>query len=50
MNRGAILVRRRIPLPYDALEYATPERFDWYYNRRLLELIGNIRSADAEAA
>jgi hypothetical protein len=33
----------------DAVEYATLEWVDWYNNRRLLEPIGNIPPADAEA-
>ena len=34
----------------DAVEYATLEWVDWYNNRRLLEPIGNISPAEAEAA
>lgn len=34
----------------DAVEYATLEWVDWYNNRRLLEPIGNIPPAEAEAA
>lgn len=33
----------------DAVEYATLEWVDWYNSRRLLELIGNIPPAEAEA-
>lgn len=34
----------------DAVEYATLEWVDWYNNRWLLEPIGNIPPAEAEAA
>ena len=34
----------------EAVEYATLEWVDWYNNRRLLEPIGNIPPAEAEAA
>jgi len=34
----------------DAVEYATLEWVDWYNNRRLLEPIGNVPPAEAEAA
>jgi len=34
---------------FDALEYATLEWIDWFNNRRLLEPIGNIPPAEAEA-
>src|SRR3954462_6738963 len=33
----------------EAVEFATLEWVDWFNNRRLLELIGNIPSAEAEA-
>ena len=33
----------------DAVEYATLEWVDWFNNRRLLEAIGNIPPAEAEA-
>ena len=32
-----------------AVEFATLEWVDWFNNRRLLELIGNIPPAEAEA-
>ena len=35
---------------FDQVEYATLEWVDWYNNRRLLEPIGNIPPAEAEAA
>ena len=34
----------------EAVEYATLEWVDWFNNRRLLEPIGNILPAEAEAA
>lgn len=34
---------------FDAVEYATIEWVDWFNNRRLLEPIGNIPPAEAEA-
>ncbi len=35
---------------FEAVEYATLEWVDWYSNRRLLEPIGNLPPAEAEAA
>ena len=35
---------------FEAVEYATLEGVDWYNNRRLLEPIGSITSAEAVAA
>jgi putative transposase len=44
------LIRRRGPWrSLEAVEYATLEWVDWYNNRRLLEPIGNIPPAEAEA-
>ena len=34
---------------FDVVEYATLEWVDWFNNRRLLEPIGNIPPAEAEA-
>ena len=34
----------------EAIEYATLEWVDWFNNRRLLEPIGNMPPAEAEAA
>lgn len=34
---------------FEAVEYATLEWVDWFNNRRLLEPIGNIPPAEAEA-
>jgi putative transposase len=35
---------------FDAVEFATLEWVDWFNNRRLLEPIGNLPPAQAEAA
>jgi putative transposase len=44
------VIHRRGPWrSFDALEYATLEWVDWFNNRRLLEPIGNIPPAEAEA-
>ncbi|KPN65014.1 hypothetical protein AKJ29_06585 [Aliiroseovarius crassostreae] len=34
---------------FEAVEYATLEWVDWFNNRRLLEPVGNIPPAEAEA-
>lgn len=47
----AELIYRRGPWrSLEAVEYATLEWVDWFNNRRLLEPIGNIPPAEAEAA
>jgi putative transposase len=44
------VIRRRGPWrSLEAVEYATLEWVDWYNNRRLLEPIGNMPPAEAEA-
>ena len=44
------VIHRRGPWrSFDAVEYATLEWVDWFNNRRLLEPIGNIPPAEAEA-
>lgn len=46
----AEVIHRRGPWRrFDAVEYATFEWVDWFNNRRLLDLIGNIPPAEAEA-
>jgi len=46
----AEVIHRRGPWrSFEAVEYATLERVDWFNNRRLLEPIGNIPPAEAEA-
>jgi transposase InsO family protein len=34
---------------FEAVEYATLERVDWFNNRRIMEPIGNMPPAEAEA-
>ena len=44
------VIHRRGPWrSFDAVEYATLQWVDWFNNRRLLEPIGNIPPAEAEA-
>ncbi len=46
----AEVIHRRGPWrSFEAVEYATLEWVDWYNHRRLLEPIGNIPPAEAEA-
>jgi transposase InsO family protein len=46
----ADIIHRRGPWrSFEAVEYATLEWIDWFNNRRLLESIGNIPPAEAEA-
>ncbi|KHQ50015.1 Mobile element protein [Mameliella alba] len=46
----AEVIHRRGPWrSFDAVEFATLEWVDWFNNRRLLEPIGNIPPAEAEA-
>jgi putative transposase len=46
----AEMIHRRGPWrSFEAVEYATLESIDWFNNRRLLEPIGNIPPAEAEA-
>lgn len=46
----AEVIHRRGPWRnFEAVEYATLEWVDWFNNRRLLEPIGNIPPAEAEA-
>ena len=46
----AEVIHRRGPWrSFEAVEYATLEWVDWFKNRRLLEPIGNIPPAEAEA-
>ncbi|ALJ37044.1 integrase [Azospirillum sp. Sp 7] len=45
------VIRRRGPWrTLEAVEFATLERGDWFNHRRLLEPIGNIPPAEAEAS
>ncbi len=34
---------------FEAVEFATPTWGDWFNNRRIMELIGNMPPAEAEA-
>ncbi|WP_158659357.1 integrase core domain-containing protein, partial [Paracoccus denitrificans] len=46
----AEVIHRRGPWrSFEAVEHATLEWVDWFNNRRLLEPIGNIPPAEAEA-
>ena len=46
----AEVIHRRGPWrSFEAVEYATLEWVEWFNNRRLLEPIGNIPPAEAEA-
>ena len=46
----AEVIHRRCPWrSFEAVEFATLEWVDWFNNRRLLEPIGNIPPAEAEA-
>ena len=46
----AEVIHRRGPWRgFEAVEFATLEWVDWFNNRRLLEPIGNIPPAEAEA-
>jgi putative transposase len=46
----AEVIHRRGPWrSFEAVEYATLDWVDWFNNRRLLEPIGNIPPAEAEA-
>ena len=46
----AEVIHRRGPWKsFEAVEFATLEWVDWFNNRRLLEPIGNIPPAEAEA-
>lgn len=44
-----VIHRRRPWRAFEAVEFATLEWVDWFNNRRLLEPIGNIPPAEAEA-
>ena len=44
------MIRRRAPWKsFEAVEMATLSWVDWFNNRRLMEPIGNIPPAEAEA-
>ncbi len=47
--KAEVIHRRGPRRNFEAVEYATLEWVDWFNNRRLLEPIGNIPPAEAEA-
>lgn len=48
--KAEVIHRRGLWRSFEAVEYATLEWVDWYNHRRLLEPIGNVPPAEAEAA
>lgn len=50
LYKAEVIWRRGPWRSLEAVEYATLEWVDWYNNRRLLEPIGNVPPAEAEAA
>jgi len=50
LYKAEVIWRRGPWRSFEAVEYATLEWVDWFNNRRLLEPIGNITPAEAEAA
>ena len=49
LYKAEVIHRRGSWRNFEAVEYATLEWVDWFNHRRLLELIGNIPPAEAEA-
>jgi transposase InsO family protein len=49
LYKAEVIHRRRPWRSFEAVEFATLEWVDWFNNRRLLEPIGNIPPAEAEA-
>ncbi|MCA0942502.1 IS3 family transposase, partial [Salipiger pacificus] len=49
LYKAEVIYRRGPWRSFEAVEYATLEWVDWFNNRRLLEPIGNIPPAEAEA-
>jgi putative transposase len=49
-KQGKVIHREGPWRSMEAVEYATLEWIDWFNNRRLLEPIGNIPSAEAASA
>lgn len=50
LYKAEVIHRRRPWRTLEAVEYATLEWVDWFNNRRLLEPIGHVPPAEAEAA
>ena len=48
LYKAEVIHRRGPRRNFEAVEFATLEWVDWFNNRRLLELIGNIPPAEAE--
>ena len=49
LYKAEVIHRRRPWRNFEAVEFATMEWVDWFKHRRLLEPIGNIPPAEAEA-
>jgi len=49
LYKAELIHRRGLWRSFEAVEYATLEWVDWFNNRRLLEPIGNVPPAEAEA-
>ena len=47
--KAEVIHRRGLWRSFEAVEFATLEWVDWFNNRRLLESIGNMPPAEAEA-
>ena len=47
--KAEVIHRRGPRRSFEAVEFATLEWVDWFNNRRLLEPIGNMPPAEAEA-
>ena len=50
LYKAEVIWRRGPGRSFEAVEFATLEWVDWFNNRRLLESIGNVPPAEAEAA
>lgn len=50
LYKAEVIWRKRPWRSFEAVEFATLEWVDWFNNRRLLEPIGNVPPAEAEAA
>src|SRR6185437_1549238 len=48
LYKAELIHRRRPWRSFEAVEFATLERVDWFNHRRLMEPIGNIPPAEAE--
>ena len=47
--KAEVIHRRGLWRSFEAVEFTTLEWVDWFNTRRLLELIGNVPPAEAEA-